>query len=351
MDEKAAMKLFSVRQVMETADKEQIAREILEDLTDWFGNPEARENYIRESRGYVFFAAFRDGRSAGFLCLKETGKTAIELAVMGVRKEYHRMGVGKALFNAAKEHAASAGYEFLQVKTVRMGCYEDYDRTNLFYRGMGFKELEVIPAVWGEENPCQIYVMELKDRKSTADNMLELICRRRSYRGKYMPDKVPGEHLTAIMQAGLAAPSGCNKQTTSLIAVDDENLLSKIREVIKPPVAETAPVMICVLTRRINAYRDRCFAVQDYSAAIENMLLEIAALGYQSCWYEGHITDTDRICDKIAGILEVPEGYELVCILPVGIAADLPGNIKKRPFEERAWFNGFRKTDNSTDSR
>ena len=25
----------------------------------------------------------------------------------------------------------------------------------------GFKEFEVIPELWGEENPCQIYVMAL----------------------------------------------------------------------------------------------------------------------------------------------------------------------------------------------
>jgi nitroreductase len=99
--------------------------------------------------------------------------------------------------------------------------------------------------------------------------------------------------------------------------------------------------MICVLSRRINAYRDRCFATQDYSAAIENMLLAITALGYQSCWYEGHITDVDRIGDKMARILGVPQEYELVCILPVGIAETAPIPPKKIPFEERAWFNAF----------
>ena len=102
------------------------------------------------------------------------------------------------------------------------------------------------------------------------------------------------------MEAGLAAPSGCNKQTTSLIAVDDPDTLEKLRAVIQPPVGETAPAMICVLTRRIIAYRDRCFAAQDYAAAIENMLLAAEALGYRSCWYEGHITDTDRIGDRMA---------------------------------------------------
>lgn len=172
---------------------------------------------------------------------------------------------------------------------------------------------------------------------------LDVISARRSYRGKYKPTPVPREHLTAIMRAGLDAPSGCNKQTTSLIAVDDPALLAKLRGVIDPPVAETAPAYICVLTRRLIAYRDRCFAVQDYSAAIQNMLLAIEALGYRSCWYEGHITDVDRIGDQMARILGVPEEYELVCLLPVGVAEGEPTAPKKKPFAERAWFNGFGK--------
>ena len=71
--------------------------------------------------------------------------------------------------------------------------------------------------------------------------MLDLISSRRSYRGKYLPEPVPREHLTAIMQAGLDAPSGCNKQTTSIIAVDDPEILAKLRAVIDPPVAELPP--------------------------------------------------------------------------------------------------------------
>ena len=160
-------------------------------------------------------------------------------------------------------------------------------------------------------------------------------------RGKFRPDPVPREDLQKILEAGLAAPSGCNRQTTSLVAVDDPEILAQLHAVIDPPVGETAPAMICVLSQRINAYRDRCFATQDYSAAIENMLLAITALGYQSCWYEGHITDTDRICDRIAEILKVPAGYDVVCILPVGIAAGEPAAPKKKPFEERARFNSF----------
>lgn len=173
----------------------------------------------------------------------------------------------------------------------------------------------------------------------SVDKMMQAICERHSFRGKYKPEAVPREKLRMIMEAGLAAPSGCNKQTTSLIAVDDPELLGQVLAVIDPPIAETAPAIICVLTQRIYAYRDRCFAVQDYSAAIENMLLMIGALGYASCWYEGHITDTDRIGDKIAKVLHVPEKYELVCLLPVGIPEEEPRAPKKKSFEERAWFN------------
>lgn len=173
-------------------------------------------------------------------------------------------------------------------------------------------------------------------------NVLEVTQNRHSYRGTFEPTAVPREDLIKIMEAGLAAPSGCNKQTTSLIAVDDPEVLEKLHDVINPPVGETAPAIICVLTQRINAYRDRCFAVQDYSAAIENMLLAAVALGYQSCWYEGHITDEDRIGYQMAKILNVPDEYDLVCFLPIGKAAENPTIVKKKAFEERAWFNSFR---------
>lgn len=172
---------------------------------------------------------------------------------------------------------------------------------------------------------------------------LKTIVQRRSYRGKFLPSPIPREHLKQILEAGFHAPSGCNKQTTSFIAVDDPDVMQKLHAVIDPPVGETAPAMICILTRKIIAYRDRTYYIQDYSAAIENMLLAITDLGYASCWIEGHITDVDRIGDQMARILSVPEEYELVCFLPVGIPAEEIKPVKKHPFEERVWLNGFGK--------
>ena len=101
--------------------------------------------------------------------------------------------------------------------------------------------------------------------------------------------------------------------------------------------------MICVLTEQLIAYRNRTFYVQDYAAAIENMLLAIESLGYASCWIEGHITDIDQIGRKMADILGVPEHMELVCFLPVGRPAEAAKQPSKKPFDERAWFNGYGK--------
>ena len=151
-----------IRFIKDADEKRRIAREILESLTDWFGIEESREQYIADSAGQPFWVSVNEGINEGFLCLKETGKETMEIAVMGVRSACHRKGIGRRLFAAAKDYAVQKGYEFIQVKTVRSGVYEDYDITNDFYRSLGFKELEVLPDYWDEANPCQVYVMSLK---------------------------------------------------------------------------------------------------------------------------------------------------------------------------------------------
>ena len=164
---------------------------------------------------------------------------------------------------------------------------------------------------------------------------------RTSYRKKYKNIPVPKKDLQQIVQAGLDAPSGCNRQTTSFIAVNDPEVLDKLNKIYAKRAP--APAMICVLTQRIIAYADVCLAVQDYSAAIENMLLTIVDLGYQSCWIEGEVTSDDNLGRKMADALGVPKEYELVCILPVGCAAEEVTHVVKKESTKRAWLNGFGK--------
>ena len=103
---------------IENADtKVAISRKVLEALRDWFEVDESRETYIAESAGQIFIAAREGSDYVGFLTLKETGQDTVELAVMGVLREYHRNGSGRRLFEAAKVIAQEEGYS-LQSSTI-----------------------------------------------------------------------------------------------------------------------------------------------------------------------------------------------------------------------------------------
>ena len=135
---------MEITQLTNAKEKQSVTKLILEALPEWFGIPEAREEYIKESVDKIFFCAYEKGKPVGFLYLKETGNVTIELYAMGILRA-----------------AMEAGYLFMQVKTVQMGKYEEYDKTNQFYLSLGFREFEIFPTLWDEWNPCQIYVMAL----------------------------------------------------------------------------------------------------------------------------------------------------------------------------------------------
>ena len=119
-------------------------------------------------------------------------------------------------------------------------------------------------------------------------------------------------------------------QTTSLIGLDDLEMIKSVTSHFEnKPKFASAPAAICVLTQHVPGYDDVYFNVQDYSAAIENMLLAITALGYASCWIEGEITWSKEFSRKVADTLGVAEGYELVAYLPVGIPAGKGARVKR----------------------
>ncbi len=146
----------------EEKEKERVAKNILAQLPDWFGLPESTKEYVMCSRKMPFWMYKEGEKEKGFIALKETSPYTAELYVMGVLKDEHRKGIGTQLFGALSAYAKQKGYEFLQVKTVQKGHYKEYDQTNAFYEKMGFRELECLPTLWDEWNPCQIYIKTIK---------------------------------------------------------------------------------------------------------------------------------------------------------------------------------------------
>ena len=147
-----------VQFITDKKEKEEIGRAILTQLPEWFGLPDSTNEYITQSKEMPFFTYFENETPVGFITLKETSKFSAEIYVMGVLKEYHRKRIGYQLWEVFLQYAKENGYEYVQVKTVKKGCYKEYDITNAFYEKLGFRELECLPTLWDEWNPCQIYV-------------------------------------------------------------------------------------------------------------------------------------------------------------------------------------------------
>ena len=157
------MKELIIKEIVDIDEKEKISREILNDLPEWFGMPESTEEYITDSQDKPFIACFMDNEAVGFVVLNATSEDCADIFVMGIKKNYHRMGIGTKLNDAYEELAKKLGYTYTQVKTVQTGHYKEYDITNNFYKSVGYKELEVFPTLWDEWNPCQVYIKYIGD--------------------------------------------------------------------------------------------------------------------------------------------------------------------------------------------
>ncbi len=175
-------------------------------------------------------------------------------------------------------------------------------------------------------------------------DVFEAINKRYSYRGPFRDVPIPREHLRKIVEAGIRAPSGKNAQTTSFVIVDDPVLLRQIAALFEnKPVCSTAKAMIVCITDPRPVMGDVSFHVEDCAAAVENMLLAITALGYATVWIDGALR-YNRIAERIGDVFCVPSDRIVRVLLPVGIPAEPGSQREKLPFEQRAWFNGWKKS-------
>lgn len=151
---------LSIISVDDSEEKADIVKEVLADLPEWFGLPESTAQYIEEAKEAELWSAEHGGERVGFITLTQTTEVTAEIHCMGVKKAYHRKGVGKELFNALESYAAKH-FSYLQVKTVDQGHYQEYDQTIAFYQSRGFSKLEVFPTLWDKWNPCLLMVKKL----------------------------------------------------------------------------------------------------------------------------------------------------------------------------------------------
>lgn len=149
---------FNIRQ----KDSSKLAREILEDLPNWFGDQESRENYVKACTDLPCISARVDGVNAGILAIKIHDQTNAEIFFMGVASKFHRSGIGKELVNMAANIAIKRSISILTVKTLWARSSDPfYAKTRAFYESVGFQPFEELPTLWGKNAPCLLMAMNL----------------------------------------------------------------------------------------------------------------------------------------------------------------------------------------------
>ena len=204
---------------------------------------------------------------------------------------------------------------------------------------------------------------------------LDFIYRRRSVR-KFTDQPVAEDHIREMVKAATYAPSGKNAQNWQFVVVTDRSKIAAIADLVAAKNAElaalfpdernakalrgmvnyhtvfkAAPVLVLVYAGPYDTVAETLVAagvmtseeaavyarpnpgVQNIAAALENLQLAAASLGYGTCWMTGPTYAAEEITDYI-GRDKIKAGYFLAAITPLGVPADTGANPPRKPVEE-----------------
>ena len=172
-------------------------------------------------------------------------------------------------------------------------------------------------------------------------NIFEAMEKRYSHKERFLSDPVPIAALEQIAKVGIDAPSGVNRQTVQLIILPDRAALDPVSALTTHGGLSTAPAAIAVLTNSSLSPPDSMnFEKEDYSAAVENMLLAATALGYVSLWLDSPYFDAGRE-QATKELLGIPESFKLWAMLPIGKPDGEGTRREKLPFSARVSYGRY----------
>ncbi len=178
-------------------------------------------------------------------------------------------------------------------------------------------------------------------------NVLEAIRGRRSVR-KFTEEPVSPEDLTKVLEAAQWAPSWVNVQPWKIIVVEDAGTKEALAGTLLPknPAAKgmiQAPVLLVLVGERGKSglYGDSFstdkgdWYMFDLGIAAQNIALAAHSLGLGTV----HVGAIDH--KKAGSIVNVPDGFEVVEILPLGQPAFEPKAPPRKGLEEFVTLESF----------
>jgi len=147
-------------------------------------------------------------------------------------------------------------------------------------------------------------------------DMLDMIKERRSIR-RYTDEAVTDKQIRQLLEAAMAAPSGSNIQSWEFVVVRDPDLKRQLAQTHtwSHMAADAAAVFVVCGNERASHHW-----IADASAATQNLLLAVAALGLGAVWV-GIYPSADREA-HVREALAIPEEIRVLCLVPVGHPAE-----------------------------
>ncbi len=193
--------------------------------------------------------------------------------------------------------------------------------------------------------------------------LLETMRGRRSVR-RFRAAPLPAELLEQVLEAARWAPSAGNRQAYRLLVVHSPALLARLAAAVRDATRQIREGSRAELRRELGAYLDgfELFAsapaviapiyrsggpellgpaegpipravadgLASVSAATMNLLLAAHALGLGACWMTGPLV----AAPALEALLEVPHGWSLASLLPLGFPAEQPAPPPRRPLAQ-----------------
>ena len=164
----------------------------------------------------------------------------------------------------------------------------------------------------------------------------EVIQKRYSCRS-YKDTPVPEEKLKSILEAAQLAPSASNRQPYKFIIVKDRGKREKLAEAAGQSFIAQAPIIVAGVSlepERIMGCGVPTYAV-DLAIAMEHIALQACAEGLGTCWIGAFPQQETK------KILEIPEEYKIVTLMPLGYPADSPGSKDRKNLDEMVSYEKF----------
>lgn len=177
--------------------------------------------------------------------------------------------------------------------------------------------------------------------------LLKAIKDRRSVR-HYRGDSIPDEILAEVLGAARCSPSWANTQVWRFIVVKDTGIKERLRDCLGPQnparaAIVEAPVVICVAAQRnVSGCRNGTpttnkgdWFMFDAGIALEHIALTAWNFGLGTV----HVGSFDA--DKAEDILNIPDGYSITEMMPLGYFDEVPRETPRKPLSGITYLDRF----------